>query len=685
MPKKKRVFKGTPCWAKREVITDPTARQNISQEGQEESGSHLEFFSADFQSVNSEEQDVAMKETVEEEHPVDTNIIGFINDDLIPVILPFGNNVSVEQNDFNGGPTIFSYEDQVKAKTHLPVQGPSTSTPSTSKPFRILENNSLNSSTENQVGLNDEDNMPSASRRKLLHISTEQESDSDEDFEDNVTSKEPQGYRIVSMNSLQAATCTLRSSCHKVPVKLMELKEIYGMGSVLLFECSFCKTCTYFTTSDVRRERLAEIKKTGATRPQDHFDINRRAVLASLKTGIGFSGMQTMSSVMMFPLSANRDTWVSHSKKILPIAKNYIRRTLDAAREQLRETILNCNEQVYDRNIPVEVGVSYDGTWSKRGFTANYGFGFIISVDTGKVLDYEFLSKVCPTCDKNKNASEEWKINHKPFCERNHHASSKAMEMVAASKIWRRSSAYDMNYKSMICDGDSSAYNEIWKTYGSCESCEKFMFLDNTEIEKVKMTAAYKDWVETHNNDTTDCDRVLKLDCIGHVQKRLGKYLIAWKQRNGVKPWSKSRAASATSNKVTENKRDANDVKSGKELTHGKDRNKEKAEKCTGCTRSHTLTMDAVKKLQLYYGKALRRHCISYSSSEEEKEKALEKMKRAVLAILWHSCMLINEEERHKYCPDKSDQYNWCDYKNGVPLRHSEYHLPGADLAQALK
>ena len=193
-----------------------------------------------------------------------------------------------------------------------------------------------------------------------------------------------------------------------------------------------------------------------------------------------------------------------------------------------------------------------------------------------------------------------------------------------------RSSAYDMNYKWMICDGDSSAYNEIWKTYESCESCENFMFPDNTEIEKVKMTAAYKDWVETHNNDTTDCDRVLKLDCIGHVQKRLGNHLIAWKQRNGVKPWSKSRAASATSNKVTENKMDANNVKSGKELTNGKDRNKEKAEKCTGCTRSHTLTMDAVKKLQLHYGKALRRHCISYSSSEEEKEKALEKMKRAV-------------------------------------------------------
>ena len=38
------------------------------------------------------------------------------------------------------------------------------------------------------------------------------------------------------------------------------------------------------------------------------------------------------------------------------------------------------------------VPVSFDGTWAKRGFTSNHGVGFVISADTGKVLDYAVVS-----------------------------------------------------------------------------------------------------------------------------------------------------------------------------------------------------------------------------------------------------------------------------------------------------
>ena len=38
-------------------------------------------------------------------------------------------------------------------------------------------------------------------------------------------------------------------------------------------------------------------------------------------------------------------------------------------------------------------------------------------------------------------------------------------------------------------------------------------------------TADHKTWEESHFQETADCNRVIKLDCIGHVQKRLGKAL----------------------------------------------------------------------------------------------------------------------------------------------------------------
>lgn len=36
----------------------------------------------------------------------------------------------------------------------------------------------------------------------------------------------------------------------------------------------------------------------------------------------------------------------------------------------------------------MDVAVSFDGAWTKRGFTSLTGVVFVISVDTGEVLDY---------------------------------------------------------------------------------------------------------------------------------------------------------------------------------------------------------------------------------------------------------------------------------------------------------
>ena len=44
------------------------------------------------------------------------------------------------------------------------------------------------------------------------------------------------------------------------------------------------------------------------------------------------------------------------------------------------------------------VVVSFDGSWSKWGYTANHCVGFVISAATGKVLDLEIISKTCGMC-----------------------------------------------------------------------------------------------------------------------------------------------------------------------------------------------------------------------------------------------------------------------------------------------
>jgi hypothetical protein len=55
-----------------------------------------------------------------------------------------------------------------------------------------------------------------------------------------------------------------------------------------------------------------------------------------------------------------------------------------------------------DETDVAEIAVSYDGTWSKRGYTANFRVGFVISVKTGKVLDFDFELKLCSECTSAK-------------------------------------------------------------------------------------------------------------------------------------------------------------------------------------------------------------------------------------------------------------------------------------------
>jgi hypothetical protein len=122
----------------------------------------------------------------------------------------------------------------------------------------------------------------------------------------------------------------------------------------------------------------------------------------------------------------------------------------------------------------LDVSVTFDGTWSKRGFTALYGVCVVISWVTGEVLDTELVSKYCAACalykgDKEGEEYEEWYKRHKPNCTRTHTGSSPAMELKGARKIFTRSvDKYKLRYSTVISDGDSKTVNTLnsEKVYG---------------------------------------------------------------------------------------------------------------------------------------------------------------------------------------------------------------------------
>ena len=172
------------------------------------------------------------------------------------------------------------------------------------------------------------------------------------------------------------------------------------------------------------------------------------------------------------------------------------------AAERLREPILEENG-CQDNNSAVDAAVSFDGTWAKRGFTSLTGVVFVISVDTGEVLDYHVISKSCQKCSLKKSKCksdeefEEWEIEHvfSGECDINFNGSSPAMEVEGAKVMWSRSlELHNIRYRWMVSDGDSKAFSAVEDTY------------DEVKVEK--------------------------MDCVGHVQKRMGKHLMNLKATN---------------------------------------------------------------------------------------------------------------------------------------------------------
>ena len=104
--------------------------------------------------------------------------------------------------------------------------------------------------------------------------------------------------------------------------------------------------------------------------------------------------------------------------KILEVLKDEAREELTSAGQRLPQLIIQENEEL-DCTATLDAAVNLDRPWAKRGFTSLTGVVFVISVDTGEVLDYHVLSKACQKCAHKKSQNEgdddtfeEWRREH---------------------------------------------------------------------------------------------------------------------------------------------------------------------------------------------------------------------------------------------------------------------------------
>ncbi|GBL76258.1 hypothetical protein AVEN_274108-1 [Araneus ventricosus] len=127
--------------------------------------------------------------------------------------------------------------------------------------------------------------------------------------------------------------------------------------------------------------------------------------------------------------------------------------------------------------------VSMDGTWQKRGYSSLNGCVSCISVEKGNILDIEIICIFFRMCNNMANSKY-----HSKHVWQNHKGPSSSTEKVGAHRIFERSEmTRNLQYTQYYGDGDSKAYDAVKYIYGG-----------NT---------------------------VNKLECNGHVQKRVGSRL----------------------------------------------------------------------------------------------------------------------------------------------------------------
>ena len=206
--------------------------------------------------------------------------------------------------------------------------------------------------------------------------------------------------------------------------------------------------------------------------------------------GRGRSGLETFCAFMNTLPPVSPPCYSEYNQRILKASLAEAEASQKAAASQLHK-LQGCLE-----GEVIDVAVTCDGTWSKRGFTAIYGVVVVASWDNGKVLDTEVLTKYCAECGHHENMSKEseeykkWWEGHRDNCDVNYHGSSPAMEAIGALRIWQRSvEKHNLRYTVVISDGDSKTIKHL---------------NDNKPYAEIEIT---------------------KHECVGHIQKRLGTQL----------------------------------------------------------------------------------------------------------------------------------------------------------------
>ena len=178
------------------------------------------------------------------------------------------------------------------------------------------------------------------------------------------------------------------------------------------------------------------------------------------------------------------------NESMLQSAENVKSQATTVTMEQDAEVTENDDNQTWVHESSANVSdcdVSVDGSWQRRGYVSLNGFVSAIERVSDKIVDIDVMTKDCCLCKyweskEDETGYENWLSTHK--CPINHEGSSGSMETEGAVRIFNKKNS--LRYVNYIGDGDSSAFKKV------------------------------------HESNPYPGKPVERLECVGHIQKRVG-------------------------------------------------------------------------------------------------------------------------------------------------------------------
>ncbi|KAG8291178.1 hypothetical protein J6590_108179 [Homalodisca vitripennis] len=305
-----------------------------------------------------------------------------------------------------------------------------------------------------------------SSSKKKIYFSGYAKFDSEPSYKNEIID-----LSILSEQLLQNTLC---KNCKQNGLQISSENHV-GLASKLVLYCSHCDFSVNFTNT--KEIKVPDVNKT-------FFDLNMRLVYGLRCIGKGLLAGQTLCEILNLPQPPTKFALYNaiiheQCKKVaFDSMKNAVEGAVEGNKIIIEEEMRNTPGVILE---PRDISAGFDGTWQRRGHQSLNGVVTCTSIDSGKVLDVEVLSKYCVCLDKDK---------HDDSCTANHKGSSVSMEGAGIRRIFLRSEEkYKVRYTSYLGDGDSNSFDSVIQLnpYG------------NTKIKK--------------------------LECVNHVCKRMGSRL----------------------------------------------------------------------------------------------------------------------------------------------------------------